>query len=266
MSRGISRIPRAVLVTMRSATRHSIRRLILTAMLASVLPCTYQDPGETQELQVVTRKAPPIVGMDQGQLGGFGIDIWNSIAQRLQVATRYQVVPDVAALLERVRSGKADIGVGAISITSAREREFDFSEPILNAGLQIMVRNQGSDNIKGPQDLIGKRVATTPGSTAAAFLREVKARVYQYPALKYVYSALLDRKVDAIVFDAPVLFHYAAFEGKDRVKTVGPILRQENYGIVFRQNSSLRDQVNGALSATREDGTYQRLHDKWFAN
>jgi ABC-type amino acid transport substrate-binding protein len=248
------------------ATRNAIRRLVLTGMLASVLPCIYQDQGETQELRVVTRKAPPIVRMEQGQLGGFGIDIWNSIAERLHVATRYQVAPDVEALLERVRSGKAEVGVGAISITSAREREFDFSEPILNAGLQIMVRSQGSDGIKGPQDLNGKRVATTPGSTAAAFLRELKARVYHYPALKYVYSALLDRKVDAIVFDAPVLLQFAASEGKDRVKTVGSIFREENYGIVFPRNSVLRDQVNGALSTLREDGTYQTLYDKWFAN
>jgi glutamine transport system substrate-binding protein len=266
MSRGISRIHRAVIAATRIATGHSICRLILTVMLALVLACTYQNRGEALELRVVTRKAPPIVRMDQGELGGFAIDIWNSIAQRLQIVTRYQVVPDVVALLERLRSGKADIGVGAISITSVREREFDFSDPILNAGLQIMVRKQGSDNIQGPQDLIGKRVATTPGSTAAAFLREVKARVYQYPALKYVYAALLDRKVDAIVFDAPVLLHYAAFEGKDRVKTVGSILRQEKYGIVFQQNSPLRDQVNGALSAIREDGTYQKLYTKWFAN
>jgi ABC-type amino acid transport substrate-binding protein len=169
-------------------------------------------------------------------------------------------------LLERVRSGKAEIGVGAISITSVREREFDFSEPILKAGLQIMVRSQGSEALKGPQDLPGKRVATTPGSTAAAFLREVRARAYHYPALKFAYSALLNRKVDAIVFDAPVLLHFAAFEGKGRVKTVGSISREENYGIVFPRNSALSDQVNGALSALREDGTYQTLYDKWFTN
>ena len=253
-------------VALMIATRNAIRRLVLTGMLASVLPCMAQAQGEIKELPVVTRKAPPMVRIDQGELGGFGIDIWNSIAERLQVATRYQVAPDVVVLLERVRSGKAEIGVGAISITSAREREFDFSEPILKAGLQIMVRSQGSDAIKGPQDLSGKRVATTPGSTAAAFLREAKARVYHYPALKFVYSALLNRKVDAIVFDAPVLLNFAVSEGKDRVKTVGSIFREENYGIVFRRNSALRDQVNGALSALREDGTYQTLYDKWFAH
>jgi ABC-type amino acid transport substrate-binding protein len=208
--------------------------------------------------------APPIVRMDQGELSGFGIEIWNSIAERLHVATRYQVAPDVSALLERLRSGKANVGVGAISITSAREREFDFSRPILKAGLQIMVRSQGSAGITGPQDLSGKRVATTPGSTAAEFLRELNARVYQYPVLKYGYFALLDRKVDAIVFDAPVLLNYAAFAGQGRVKIVGPLFREEDYGIIFARNSPLRDQVNNALSTLREEGTYQKLYDKWF--
>jgi ABC-type amino acid transport substrate-binding protein len=243
-----------------------IRRIIVAGMLAPLLTSVGQPQGETQELRVVTRMAPPIVRMEQGELGGFAIDVWNSIAQRLHVTTRYQVAPDVGALLERVRLRKADVGVGAISITSAREREFNFSQPILNAGLQIMVRSQGSDGIKGPQDLVGKRVATTPGSTAAAFLREVNARVYQFPVLKYGYFALLDRKVDALVFDAPVLLNYAAFAGKGRVKVVGPIFRQEDYGIVFPQNSPLRDQVNSALSALREDGSYQELYDNWFAN
>jgi ABC-type amino acid transport substrate-binding protein len=215
----------------------------------------------------VTRMAPPIVRMEQGELGGFAIDVWNSIAQRLHVTTRYQVAPDVGALLERVRSGKADVGVGAISIKpSVREREFDFSQPILNAGLQIMVRSQGSDGIKGPQDLSGKRVATTPGGTAAAFLRGLKARVYQFPVLKYGYFALLHRKVDAVVFDAPVLLNYSAFAGKGRVQVVGPIFRQEDYGIIFPQNSPLREEVNGALSALRADGSYQKLYDTWFTN
>jgi ABC-type amino acid transport substrate-binding protein len=204
--------------------------------------------------------------MDQGELDGFAIDLWNRIAERLHVTTRYQVAPDIVSLLDRMRSGKADVGVGAISITPVREREFDFSQPILNSGLQVMVRIKGSDSIKGPGDLSGKRVATAPGSTAAAFLREVHARVYQFPVLKFGYFALLDRKVDAIVFDAPVLLNHAAFAGKGRVKLVGPVFRQEDYGIVFSQNSPLRDEVNGALSALRKDGSYQKLYDQWFTN
>jgi polar amino acid transport system substrate-binding protein len=34
--------------------------------------------------------------------------------------------------------------------------------------------------------------------------------------------------------------------------------------IAFASNSPLRKQVNNALLALREDGTYQQIYDKWF--
>ena len=118
-------------------------------------------------------------------------------------------------------SGKADVGIAAISITAAREKQFEFSQPILNSGLQIMLRSQDQNGIKGPEDLVNKRVATTHGSTAAEFLREIKASVYEFANIRSVYNALLDNTVDAVVFDAPVLLYYAANEGKGRVAMSG---------------------------------------------
>jgi len=243
----------------------AIRRLVVTGMLASVVLSAARAQDETRELRVVTRLAPPIVLVDQGELAGFAIDIWNDVTRRIQARSTYAVAPDVGALLQRVRAGKADVGVGAISITAARAKELDFSQQILHAGLQIMVRDEDTDSIKGPDDLPGKRVATTRASTSAAYLRQVKARVSEFGIIKFAAFALLDGKVDAIVFDAPVLLKYATSAGKGRVRTVGPLFHQEDYGIVFSRNSPLREQVNGALAALREDGTYQKLYDKWFA-
>jgi len=327
----------------------------------------------------VTRVLPPLVVQQQGQLSGFSIDLWNKIAERLQMKTSYQVAPDVRALLEEVRSGKAEVGISAISITAAREKEFDFSQPMLNAGLQIMVRGKGQESgsnplwdvlgllfskailvwlgialllilvpahlvwllergdkdglvptknyipgifhamfwaagtlatqgeqmprqwlarviavlwmftgvvfvafytaqlaatltvqqiqgtINGPDDLQGRRVATTGGSTAAAFLRELKAQVQEVTRIDEAFDALLNNDVDAVVFDAPVLQYYAA-NAKGRVHMVGSLFRKEDYGIVFQPASPLRKQVNQALLALREDGTYQQLYDKWFAS
>jgi polar amino acid transport system substrate-binding protein len=76
----------------------------------------------------------------------------------------------------------------------------------------------------------------------------------------------LNKDVDAIVFDAPVLLYYAANDGKGRVQMVGPMFRREDYGIVFQQNKPLRKQVDNALLILREDGTYQQLYNKWFAD
>jgi polar amino acid transport system substrate-binding protein len=80
------------------------------------------------------------------------------------------------------------------------------------------------------------------------------------------YKQLLDKEVDAVVFDAPVLQYYAEHDGKGRVQLVGPIFRKENFGIVFPLNSPLRKEVDRVLLDLRENGTYQRLVRTWFGS
>lgn len=354
--------------------------LAVVAMLGLVLGLQATAMAQTAapELRVATRVLPPLVVDQGGTLSGFSIDLWTKIAERMQLKMKYQIAPDVRALLEEVRAGRVDLGVAAISITAVREAEFDFSHPILNAGLQIMVRGKGQDGesnpltdllallfsktilmwmgialllillpahlvwllerrhpngiiptdrylpgifyamywaagtlatqaeqmprqwlaralsvlwmftgvvfvafytaqlaatltvqqiqggINGPDDLPGKRVATTRGSTAAAYIRELRANVLEVGQIEEAYQALLDKDVDAVVFDAPVLLYYAANDGKGRVHMVGAPFRKEDYGIVFQPGNALRKQVNNALLALREDGTYQQIYDKWF--
>ena len=120
--------------------------------------------------------------------------------------------------------------------------------------------------INGPDDLKGKQVATTRGSTAANVLRDLQAEVVEVAAIGEAYTALLDRKVDAVVFDSPILLYYAANEGKGKVHLVGATFRKEDYGIAFAEGSALRRRVNAVLLELREDGTYQKLYDKWFAS
>ena len=98
--------------------------------------------GETPELRVAGFIAPPSVMEQNGTLTGFSVDLWNAIAARLKLKTSYQIVPDVGALEEAMRSKSADISLG-LFITSARDQDFDFSVPTLQAGQQIMVRDTG---------------------------------------------------------------------------------------------------------------------------
>ena len=280
-------------------------------MIAS--PVAAEPAG--RDIAVATRILPPLVVEQNDTLTGFSIELWNAIAARLKLKTSYQPAPDVRALLEQVRSNKAEIGVAAISITAAREVEFEFSQPILNAGLQIMIRGGGRDGdsnplsdvlgllfsktsvvwlgvalllimipahivwflerrhdsgiiptdkyipgifygmywsaatlatqaenqprqwlarvvalfwmftgivfvalytaqlaatltvqqiqggINGPDDLAGRKVATTRGSTAANIVRELRAQVVEFARIDEAYQALQDREVDAVVFE-----------------------------------------------------------------
>jgi polar amino acid transport system substrate-binding protein len=354
----------------------------LIAGLAAIL-CIFPSrlsaqPPAHRSLRVATRLVPPFVSEEHGQLQGFSIDLWRQIADQMGVEYQFQVCPTVSDLLSKVKSGQVDVGVAAISITSDREKELDFSQPMLQAGLQILVRQQSGGsrsiggvlatvfsptllqligiilivvllpahvvwfferrrkegiirshsyfpgileacywsastlatqaeempksaigravavvwmfcavvfvayftaavtssltvqelqgNIKGPDDLPGKRVATTAGSTSATYLREVHAQVLEFPQIDQVYQALLAGQADAAVYDAPVLLYYASHEGKGKVQAVGTVFRKESYGIAVSAGSPLRKQINHALLALEESGGYQETYDRWFAS
>jgi len=108
----------------------------------TISPSVASPQAETPELRVAAIIAPPGVMEQNGTLTGFSVDLWNAIAARLKVKTSYQIVPDVSHLEDAMRSKNADVVIG-LFITSARDTDFDFSIPTLQAGLQVMVRDTG---------------------------------------------------------------------------------------------------------------------------
>jgi polar amino acid transport system substrate-binding protein len=119
-------------------------------------------------------------------------------------------------------------------------------------------------DIKGPEDLPGKRVASVRGSTSVQYVREHNVEPVEYVKIEEAIEALERGEADAIVYDAPVLLYYASHEGKGKVQIVGPIFRKEAYGIAFPPNSPYRKPINEALLKLKETGTYDRLYKHWF--
>jgi polar amino acid transport system substrate-binding protein len=129
------------------------RSCVVLALLAFCVPGSSAQ-GSVSKLRVATRVVPPMVIEDKGALRGFSIELWNSISARLNRETEYLVMSDVGELLDAVVDGRADLGIAAISITSEREIRFDFSQPILNAGLQILVRGAAGNAEPSPVQLM----------------------------------------------------------------------------------------------------------------
>ncbi len=99
--------------------------------------------GEAPGVRAVAILAPPAVMEQNGALTGFAIELWNAIAAQLNLKTSYQLMPDVGALEEALRSNSADVVISPPYITSARDEVFDFSFPVMDSGLQIMVLDTG---------------------------------------------------------------------------------------------------------------------------
>ncbi|MBD2251535.1 transporter substrate-binding domain-containing protein [Nostoc parmelioides] len=118
-----------------------------------VHPAQSQEPETQKPLIVATRAIPPFVFNDNGELSGFSIDLWRSIASQIGAESKFVEYPNVADLLSSVRDGKANAGIAAISITAERQQQFDFSLPMFSGGLQILVRNPKLSNSGTPNIL-----------------------------------------------------------------------------------------------------------------
>lgn len=325
---------------------------------------------------VVTRVLPPFVMEDGENYTGFSAELWKELAQRTGIAFSWKRVNNVKEILGAIDGAQAQLGIAAVSITAAREEKYDFSQPMFESGLQIMVPalDDGETNfaeilgfmtrgampyllailgllilvpghlawfaerrhkepifstqyvpgifqamawalgaaagqqgdaprspfgkilssaaifvsllfltywqaeltssftvqqlqggISGPDDLPGKDVGTTTGSTSAAYLKSHGAKLQEFEKVEDAFAALETGKLEAVVFDAPVLLYYANQAGRGKVRVVGNMFKKENYGIVFPRGSELRKKINEALLKMREDGSYDKLYDRWFS-
>jgi len=124
--------------------------LILSAvsLLVPLRDATAQAPGT--KLRVVTRNLEPFSFEKDGRRVGFAAELWDQFARETGNEYEIQVVNSAQEIIDAVQNKSADVGVGAISVTSKREEVIDFSQPFYESGLQVLVAGGGgsfADNI-----------------------------------------------------------------------------------------------------------------------
>jgi len=108
----------------------------------STLPPVALDPGvfpTDRPLRVAVRNIPPFDIRKGTRWSGYSIELWRSVAEVLKLNYDFVPVETVGDQLAAVVDGRADLAIGAISITAEREAAVDFTQPIYDSGLQIAV-------------------------------------------------------------------------------------------------------------------------------
>lgn len=111
-----------------------------------VLISSFVSTISAQELRVATVTRPPFSMTQDGADTGFSLDLWQALMKDMQRDFEIVRATQFSEMLDMVDGGHADAAIANISITAKRETQFDFSQPIFESGLQIMVH---SDNIGG---------------------------------------------------------------------------------------------------------------------
>jgi ABC-type amino acid transport substrate-binding protein len=114
--------------------------LVTTVLLLVSATNSLADEEQRPLLQVGTKHAPPFaMRAADGTWQGLSIDLWERLAQDLEVDYELVEHPDTIQLLQAVRDGRVDCAIAAITLTAEREKLIDFSHSYFSTGLGIAV-------------------------------------------------------------------------------------------------------------------------------
>jgi ABC-type amino acid transport substrate-binding protein len=271
-------------------TRRSMSHLPAVLVLAFVLAVTLvlpvgcsagteesfegAAPGETTgpegivggKITVASNMAyPPFESSPKGGPRGFDIDLMNEIAKRADFKVEYENV-HFDTILRGLNSDLFDAAISAMTITTERERQIDFSDPYFDADQALLVAS--ASDVQAIDDLAEAPVGVQAGSMGQIKAEELRdgeqiGEIMTYRTIGEAFVALEGGKVEGVIYDLSAA-HRKIVESGGEIRFVEPIATGEQYGIAFPKDSPLVDPVNQALAEIKDDGTYEKLYKKWI--
>ena len=208
----------------------------------------------------------PFTFVKQDQLQGFEVDLWNEIGKRNDYNVEF-VTANFSGLFGLLETGRIDTISNQITMTEERKAKYLFSEPYVVDGAQLVVR-KGNDKITSTDDLDGKTVGVNLGSNYEQLLRQldtdgsIKIKTYDTGiehdvALGRTDAFVMDRLSSLELIKKANLPLQLAGEPFEKIENAWPFVQGE-------KGEKLRDEVNVALEAMRQDGTLAEISIKWF--
>jgi polar amino acid transport system substrate-binding protein len=249
---------------------------LLAALATAIIVagCGDDDEGTTGGKVETKESGKLIVGSDipyppfeQGRAPdyeGIDIELVDEIAKQLDLEVEW-VDTSFDTIFRDLASGKFDMVASSTTITAEREKTVDFSDPYFPADQSLMVK-KGSD-IKSIDDVSGQVVGAQKGTTGADFAEnETEAEtVRTYAEIDDAFNALEAGQVEAVINDCPISKY--AERSKPNLEVIEALTTDEQYGFAFQKGStSLEDAVNDALTKLEDDGTYDKIIDKWLGS
>jgi glutamate/aspartate transport system substrate-binding protein len=211
-----------------------------------------------------------------GKFAGFHVEICERVLSDIQkqlglqkLSTKYQPVTSQNRI-PLVQNGTVDIECGSTTNNAGRQKDVAFAVTTYVEEVRIAVKaNSGINDIN---QLNGKKVATTTGTTSVQHLRKhERATGVNFDEVfgkDHADSFLLleSGRADAFVMDGSILAgNIANAKNPGDFKIVGAVLSVEPIAIMIRKDDpAFKKAVDDSIKVMMKDGTLARLWNKWF--
>ncbi len=216
------------------------------------------------------------VGDHSGRPMGYSVDLASKIVERIQQKTgvakldvKYNLVTSQTRI-PLVQNGTVDLECGSTGVTAERQKQVAFSYGFIYVKGQLLTaRNSG---IQGFDDLKGKNVVTTAGTTNERFLKRYNAEhksdmsVISAKDHGEAFKMLETGRAAAFYMDDALLYgERAKAHDPHNWVVVGEEQSREIYSCMLRKDDpQFLAVVNEALGDLYRSGEINGIYQRWF--
>jgi len=253
-----------------------------TAPVATIRPAEKIDTlKRIRETGVITlgvrETSVPFSFLDaQKQPQGYSVDLCLRVAEAIKselklprLEVKYLPVSS-ANRIPALVDGKIDLECGSTTNTRDRQKQVAFAYTTFVAGVKMLARR--SSNVNSVEDLRGKNVVVTVGTTSEKIIKTMNAeRVLKLNIIESKdhgesFKAVDDGRAIAFPMDDVLLYGLISTSKKpDEFAVVGKYLSVEPYAIMMRRDEPQFERlVNRALIDLFQSGEIRRIYARWF--
>jgi glutamate/aspartate transport system substrate-binding protein len=257
-----------------------MNKVVLIAALAAVAMAAQADTlKKIKDSGVITMGVRESSGLSytigDGKYVGYHIDVCTKIVSDLEkqvgrkLETKYQPVTSANRIPLTV-NGTIDLECGSTTNNLARQKDVAFAVTTYVEEVRIAVK--ANSGINAINQLNGKTIATTTGTTSVQTLRRhQRAAGVDFKDVfgkDHADSFLLleSGRADAFVMDGSILAkNIATSKNPADYKIVGEVLSVEPIAIMLRKDDpAFKKAVDDSIKAQMKSGELAKTYDKWF--
>lgn len=205
----------------------------------------------------------PFSHFDEGNnLTGFDYDIAAAIAEELDLELKTETAA-FGSLIQGLRSNRYDALIASVTPTEERAEQVDFTESYYTDGAQYFVPTDSDcEALDLEADL---NVGVANGTTYAKYLSDegFKGEVVSFEsditALEDTEAGRLDGTITGLLVGL-----FQINEAERDLRACGEPLFTDSPAIAVAKDNPLKGDIDGALQAIKDDGTYAEISEKWF--
>ena len=213
--------------------------------------------------------------LGEGKYAGYHVEICNKVIANVEKAAgrklevKYQPVTSQNRI-PLVQNGTVDIECGSTTNNATRLKDVAFLPTTFVEEVRIAVK--ANSGINGIEQLGGKTIATTTGTTSVQTLRKNKrATGMEFKELlgkdhSDSFLLLESGRADAFVMDGQILAgNIAISKNPADFKLVGEVLSVEPIAIMIRKDDAAFKKIgDDTVKEMMKSGEIAKLWDKWF--